>query len=280
MSVVTLQITGPADSGKTDVANHIATALAPSRPYYLRVDAVRPPHPNLRLSRPLPLMKNARRLLVDPGSIYESVSEAIGVIATVDPDAIVIVENDNEPCFRAAYPYHIKCFVLAGAKESDVFRSQKEVADAIRHTMEDTGAFASAVFGMEAGPGDSSILPATEATPATRSANDLQDDSEVQEFLESDIGFEIAGRMRLKDPFQAIIESEMVVLNDAKRPWTQDELSSIKRLHAHCTAMNQRLERHCFFVPITRSVEEDRNNRYSLSNTVVRLTAAAKNQPI
>lgn len=278
MPVVTLQITGPADSGKTEVANHIATALQPVKPYYLRVDAVRPSQPSLRLNQPLPLMKEARRLLVDPGSIYQPISDAIGAIATTDPNAVIIVENDNEPCFRAAYPYHIKCFVIPGAAESELFRTQEEVATAIRQTMEDTGAFTTAVFGIEAGPGDSSILPATDSV-ATADA-EVPDDDEVQEFLESDIGYEIAGRMRLRDPFQAIIESELVVLNDGRRPWTQDELASAKRLHTLCTSMNQRLERHCYFVPMTRSTDEDRKNKYSLSNTALRLIAAAQNSPL
>ncbi len=208
-----LHISGPSGSGKTMLARMLAARAESGPPYYLRFD-VREDHaaPPLRLSVPLDEMADSARRTVRSDLVFEEVSEAISEIAPSDARPTIIVETGADPCFRHAYPYDVKVFMLALPDELEmVFRSPAAAAVAIDRAMDDTTEFAAELFGLDRDFQDSGNLPALDAAKDRRaSAGVLQS---AEEFLQSDVGTEIASRMQLQPAYHAIIDSEVILLN-------------------------------------------------------------------
>lgn len=217
MSVAILHISGPPDAGKTATAVGFAEYRGDRPTYYLRLDTEREGAPALRLSRPLPVLAEPRRLVSKPGVVFETLAEAIGDIAQRDGDATIVVETDNEPCFRNACPWHARVFCLPPVHDpGTLFRTRDEINEAIKVLMEDTRSFAAEVFGLEHGPGDSSMLPAMESKQIIEA-----DTSELlEEFLASEVGADISHRMRLHSEYYAIMDSDILVLSESRGSWT------------------------------------------------------------
>jgi len=208
-----LHISGPPASGKTTLARILAARAGASRPYYLRLDVhtERPAQP-LRLSVSLDEMADCARRTVRSDLVFEEVSEAIREIAPPDERPTIIVETGAEPCFRHAYPYDVKVFILAVPDDLEtVFRSPMETAVAIDRAMEDTAEFAAELFGLDRDFHDSGALPAIDATRDGRATAEIAQSAE--EFLQSDVGTEIASRMQLQPAYHAIIDSDVILLN-------------------------------------------------------------------
>lgn len=216
MSVAILHISGPPDAGKTATAIGFAESRGERPTYYLRLDTEREGAPALRLSRPLPIVREPRRLVTKPGVVFETLAAAIGEIAQQDANATVIVETDNEPCFRHAYPWHARVFCLPPVSEPRVvFRTRDQIAKAVKELMEDTRSFAAEVFGLEKGPGDSSMLPAMESKQILEA-----DTTELlEEFLASEVGSDITFRMRLHTEYYAIMDSDVLVMSESSGLW-------------------------------------------------------------
>ncbi|HPF38357.1 MAG TPA: hypothetical protein P5081_04760 [Phycisphaerae bacterium] len=225
MSVAVLHISGPPDAGKTATAIGFAEFRGDRPAYYLRLDTQREGAPALRLSRPLPVVAEPRRLVAAPGVVFETLAAAIGEIAQRDADATVIVETDNEPCFRHAYPWHARVFCVPPINDPRVvFRTREQIAKAVKELMEDTHSFAAEVFGLEHGPGDSSImLPAMETrqiVEADRPIVETDTTELLEQFLASEVGVDITFRMRVHTEFYAIMDSDVLVMSEARGAWT------------------------------------------------------------
>ncbi|MCB9853395.1 MAG: hypothetical protein H6819_09900 [Phycisphaerales bacterium] len=216
MSVAILHISGPQNAGKTATAIGFAEFRGKRPTYYLRLDTEREGVPALRLSQPLPVVVEPRRLVTRPGVVFETLAAAVGEIAQQDADATVIVETDNEPCFRHAYPWHARVFCLPPVSEPRVvFRTRDQIAKAVKELMEDTRSFAAEMFGLEHGPGDSSMLPAVESKQILEA-----DTTELlEEFLASEVGSDITFRMRLHTDYYAIMDSDVLVLSESSGAW-------------------------------------------------------------
>ena len=217
MPVAILHVSGPACAGKTAIAAAFAASCGDRPVYHLRVDAERDDVPALRLTPTLPAMRDARRVVSAPGVVFEVISAAVGDFAASDPDATIIVETNNDPCFRHGYPWDVQIFLVPPPPAPrTIFRTQDELANSIRAMMHDTNGFAAAMFGLEHGPGDSSMLPAV--------AGAVDEDDEpmeiVEAFLASDIGADIICRMRLQSEYQGLLDSDIVLLNEANGLWT------------------------------------------------------------
>lgn len=216
MSVAILHISGPPNSGKTATAVGFAEHRGKKPTYYLRLDTEREGAPALRLSQPLPLVADPRRLVSKPGVVFETLAEAIGEIAQRDADATIVVETDNEPCFRHACPWHARLFCLPPVPNPrSLFRTREEINKALKELMEDTRSFAAEMFGLEKGPGDSSMLPAMESKQILEAdASEL-----LEEFLASEVGTDISFRMRLHSDYYAIMDSDILVLSESGGSW-------------------------------------------------------------
>ncbi len=246
MSVAILHISGPPNAGKTAVAVGFAEHRSGRDTYYLRLDTEREGVPALRLSQPLPVVTDPRRIVTQPGVVFETLAQAVGDIAQQDADATVIVETDNEPCFRHAYPWHARVFCLPPIHDPrTVFRTREQIAMAIRELMEDTHSFAAELFGLEHGPGDSSMLPSIESKQIVEGEASAE---MVEEFLASDVGAEIACRMRLHSEYYAIMESDILLLSESRGPWTGTAAESASMLGQLLDSTRARLDRHMHLV--------------------------------
>jgi len=213
MSATILHISGPAACGKTTLARIFATRAGESKPFLLRLDVrkERPMQP-LRLSVQMDQMADCARRAVRSDLVFEEVSQAIGEIAPPDAQPTIIVETGAEPCFRHAYPYDVKVFILAVPDElGTVFRNPTETALAIDRAMDDTSEFAAELFGLDRDFHDSGNLPAVDVAQDSRVGAGLVQSPE--EFLRSDVGAEIASRMQLQPAYHAIIDSDVILLN-------------------------------------------------------------------
>lgn len=213
MSATILHISGPPACGKTTLAKILARRAANSKPFFLRL-AVRKERPvqPLRLSVAMDEMADCVRRTVRSDLVFEEVSGAIAEIAPSDRRPTIIVETGTEPCFRHAYPYDVKVFVMAVPEDMEtVFRNPSETAVAIDRAMEDTSEFAAELFGLDRDFHDSGSLPAIEATKDSGTRAGVVQSAE--EFLYSDVGAEIASRMQLQPAYHAIIDSDVILLN-------------------------------------------------------------------
>lgn len=259
MSVAILHISGPPNAGKTALAVGLAEFRGKRPTYYLRLDTEREGAPALRLSQPLPVVVDPRRIVSKPGVVFETLSEAIGDIAQRDADATIIVETDNEPCFRHACPWHARVFCLPAISNPHVlFRSRDEIDQAVKALMEDTRSFAAEMFGLEKGPGDSSMLPAMESRQILESdALDL-----LEEFQLSEIGADITYRMKLHTEYYAIMDSDVLVLSESSGPWNGAAIKAAKMLNDYLETARSELNRE---VKLTRCNPADASSPMSRS---------------
>lgn len=246
MPPVILHISGPARSGKTTFARALAARFPEDKPHYVRFDhAGREPPPSLRFADPLDEMGASIRRTATPQLVFEEVSEAVKDVAGGHPMATIIMETDAQPCFRHAYPYDVKLFIMAPPPALDVvFRSPVEAAQAVERAMDDTSEFAAELFGLDRESLGSGILPAlgpkdrrTKATP-TQTA---------EEFIDSEVGTEIAARMQLQPDYHAIIDSDVVLLNEGIDHDPEAAVECSGRLDALLETLRRKLKRQSWF---------------------------------
>jgi hypothetical protein len=216
MTARVVHISGPGHSGKTTVARRIAGRCADAAPCYLRfVRETAGPAPRSDLRLAIPEMRQTRQCYYSPERVFEQVPAALGDLGQKGRTRLVILETDVDACFRMAYRYDLRVFVMAGPEDvGAVFRSQNEADQALRLALHDTGTFADEIFGLEHVPvlDDSSALLRLKPNSALPAREGMQSD-ELERVADTALGAELTARVRLQPNYHTLLESDVVILN-------------------------------------------------------------------
>lgn len=224
MPLETLFISGPARAGKTTLAEVIAREVLERPAHYLRLRASTDRHTN-EVEPADPVLPSgetwasAHLVRYTRDRVFEMLPEGLRAVRKIARSGFTIVEADEDPSLRHAYPYEYRLFVMAPPSDlHEVFRDPKASAQALREVMQDTAAFASEIFGVEAAD-----LDDTAAGLAVREGNaELREgsmermdisDIQMQQFLDSPLGAEIACRIQLQPEYYALVESDAAIIN-------------------------------------------------------------------
>ena len=278
MPATILHISGPPQSGKTSIARRLAARLEPHKPHHVRLDTRdRSTPPALRLASPLDEMASSTRRYVTPKLVFEEASEVLQAVAGDEDNAIIFVETDTQPCFRYACPYDVKVFVMRPPRSFEaVFRSSIETVSAIERAMDDTSEFAAELFGLERDWQDSGILPALDPKMQRSSTGTAQS---VEEFLESDIGAEIATRLHLQPEYHTIIDSDVILLNLAAEHDTEVVLKCAEKIEALLNGLKRRLGRQNWFAACDPLDRNDPLSRHGIERMLALLKTARTREP-
>lgn len=271
-----LHISGPPKSGKTGLVERLAANLNSHPPHLVRFHLKKVGRsPTLRPAQPLAaLASSKRRDLVDPKRVFEAITEAVQEIMQLNDAAPIIIETDAEPCFRHAYPYDVKVFIMRPPRNlSDVFRSARDAATAMQRALEDTAEFAAEMFGLHPEPLDAGLLP--DADPPKRMARDSLGCTH-NEFLNSDIGMEVSARMMLHPAYHAVVESDVILLNEGLPSDCQAIAELSKQLDTLLEGVRRQLKRQAWFASCNPLDENDRVASMGVERILALLTATRK----
>lgn len=232
MSVQTLLINGPPVSGKSTVAKLIADRILDRPVHYLRLQAAPDTHTNAVLAYE-PRSSDAvgqgwasmHRVTYTQDRVFEIIPEGLRVVRKLDRSAFVVLEADDDPCLRHAYPYDFRIFAMrAPADVYCVFRTSEDAAGALQQVMQDTAAFASEIFGLfedeafDDGVGVEHFRPDAVDMTGGRQLERLHiAETQIRHFLSSPLGAEIASRIQLQPEYHALVEADVVLVNCDRR---------------------------------------------------------------
>lgn len=164
----------------------------------------------------------ARGLWYDPERIFEVLPEALAEIHRKDRFGSVVVEGDTDAALRHAYPYDHRIFMMPRPTSlNDIFRDPALAALELQRVLDDTSAFASEMFGLHVGNGQMDCDPSearARLTPA-----------QMEGFLYSPLGDELATRIQLQPAYQGMMESDLVVVNMAMGRRGRETVECLRR---------------------------------------------------
>jgi len=232
MGLVVTIVNGPRRSGKSTIIREMVATVYRTPPHYLRLtcndgDKVRPAP--CAAGNPSDCgVASAAWVEYDPGRVFEVLPEALAAVAVRNPNAQVIIEADADPSPRQAFTYHARLFVMRAPDcEHEVFRSCEEAAGRLQAALNDTSTFATEVFGLcgeLAAPEDDSHQDLPGFTPL-----------QMQSFLHSPLGRQLALRSQLQPAFHAILDSDVIVMNTALGGVSADVDATRRRLDSLVT---------------------------------------------
>lgn len=216
MSFKVVHIGGPPGSGKTTFARCLA-GRRPNRDHYclrMRLDAGAV-IPDLRIHVPGAGLITHTECRLSAERAHERIGMELERVADGRRGGVICMETDGDPCFRNAYPYHAQVFLLNPASHaSEIFRDSGEAEQALQRAMVDTCAFAAEVYGVY-GLEDSTLHGEMAALRPTPEPWRREGMTTLREFLNSPIGVAVEARVQLHPSYQAVLESDVIVLNGA-----------------------------------------------------------------
>lgn len=249
MPLTVILVTGPRNGGKTALVDLIGRDVLDHAPHHIRLvpaeptdDATGPP---TSLAPPTHVAASIQARFT-PQSIMDVLTDALRDVRRTERYATVLVEGDDAPCLRHAFPYDRRVFVMPAPTEFHaVFRRPREAAAALRKVMQDTEGFAAEMFGLlfdETGAQSPDAYAPEERR--RRSAKAMESD-EVRRFLSTPLGAEIASRIQLQPGYQGLVESDIVAINTAPEAMTEamrECVQCIERLmaRAHQNGVHRR----------------------------------------
>ncbi len=203
-------VSGPRRAGKSTVIQTMLGELYDKPPHYLRLAAIdgdkhkptKEPRPSNNCG-----VRTAHWLNYDENLIYEVLPNTLTAIHKKDRYGKVLIEADADPHLRNAYPYDHRVFVMR-APESlhDVFRTPYQAAEALRHVLDDTTAFAREIYGMLDGELSDELDREHEDRP-------MFSPRQMRGFLNSPLGDELATRIQFQPDYHGLVESDIVLIN-------------------------------------------------------------------
>lgn len=261
MPLETLLINGPAGSGKSTVASLIADQVLNGPAHLLRLKRAADSHTN----SVVPLKANTGTALCDGwvsmhqvtytvDRVFEMVPDGLRAVRQCERSGFTIIEADDDPSVRHAYPYDYRIFVMSPpADVDDVFRDPEAAALALHQVMQDTAAFASEIFGLfdddelddslgvQHHKGDS--IDRLEGALTSLESLEISE-SQIRQFLSSPIGAEIASRIQLQPEFHALVEADIALINTGIGPGGKPLKECIRRLQKLLSRLRHDARRH------------------------------------
>ncbi len=232
MSVRSLLISGPRQSGKSTLARLLAEAVLDRPAHYLRLQPAADTYTNAVLScdngdgEPVGASwASIHGVTYTVDRLFEIVPEGLRAIRKLDRSGFAVVEADAEPAVRHAYPYDYRIFVMAAPTDiHNVFRAPAAAASALQQVLQDTAAFASEIFGLfeDDAFGDQIGVEHIPSSSAQRPSEQRIErlniaEAQIQQFLSSPLGAEIASRIQLQPDYHALVEADVVVVNASRQ---------------------------------------------------------------
>lgn len=243
MALTVILVCGPGQAGKSLLVRMLARRTGRGQCWHLRLL----PHeaaPDVGFDHAATgLFAGAHCVRYSADGVFEMLPEVVRNISRQQADATVLIEADANPALRYAFPYDYRLFVLAAPRNHhEVFRTPAQAAAAMKQMMEDTASFAAEMFGLfdhQAMAGDPQITELR--CPAWHPQAVVEiDPQQLQDFLSSPLGAEIASQVQLQPAYHGLMDSDVVVVNLGARPpadATQECCTRIEellaRLHAH-----------------------------------------------
>lgn len=253
MPVQTLLISGPRGSGKSTAARLIKDQALDSPAHFLRLVPAQDTHTNAILAYephdgdPLGSdWSSMHAVNYTMDRVFETIPEGLRVVRRLDRRAFIVIEADDDPTIRHAYPYDYRIFLMSPPSDLfTVFRTPDMAAAALHQVMQDTAAFASEIFGLF----DDDLLDDGEGVqhyaarslgPGGQRVEQLHvSESQIRHFLSSPLGAEIASRIQLQPGYHALVEADIVLINAAFVPRRQVLDECIDRLQKLLTRIRQ-----------------------------------------
>jgi hypothetical protein len=149
--------------------------------------------------------------------------DALTGIHQQDRFGSVLIEGDIDTALRHAYPYDFRIFMMpVPSKLSEVFRDPELAATELQRALDDTSAFASAMFGLQAGGTQLDCDPSESRARLTA--------AQMKGFLYSPLGDELAMRIQLQPAYQGAVESDLVVVNTALGERGPETVECLRRM--------------------------------------------------
>jgi len=193
----------------------------PLAPHHFRLtaaEAVGRPSFQLVTASDDPTLASSRRIDYTSERCFEVIAEALMRLRPANPQEVVVLEADGDPCLRFAYPYDRRVFVMPAPSDVyDVFRTPEQAAVALRKVMEDTASFAAEIFGLfDDDSLEEDLGGEYFRSGAARSWNQSAvqvDEIQISSFLDSPLGVEIASRIQLQPEYHGLVESDVILIN-------------------------------------------------------------------
>ena len=261
MPLETLLINGPLESGKSTVARLIADQVLNGPAHLLRLQRA----PDAHTNAVIPLRAIAGNALHDGWAsmhrvtytvdrVFETIPDGLRAVRRLERGGFTIIEADDDPSIRHAYPYDYRIFVMSPpASVHQVFREPEAAALALHQVMQDTAAFASEIFGLFDGDElDDSVgvrhhkadMVDQREGPLTSLESLEISEAQIRQFLNSPIGAEIASRIQLQPEFHALVEADVALINTGIGPHGQPLDECIRRIQKLLSRLRHDARRH------------------------------------
>lgn len=256
MQTPVVHVCGPASAGKTVFARRIASLRGPANVRHLRIDLHdKTPSPVLSVAGESDRGLPGRQCRVNAPTIFEEVADLIHM-AMRECRGAVIVETNTTPCFRHAFPYDIRVFVLRPPPRPEaIFRSPEEAARAMELAMHDTGVFAAEVFGLGPGPQDSSVNKP--ARPREAAVAELPGPEATEHSWRPDVTADLALRFQLRPEYHALMDSDVVLLNATPPVDRKSAAACVERIAALLETLRFRFNRQAWFAGCDLADDDD-----------------------
>ena len=226
MPLTVILITGPRNGGKTTLVDLIGRDVLDHAPHHIRLvstetanDAMGPP---ASTAPPTHVAASIQARFTDQ-SAMDVLTDALRAVRRKERYATVLVEGDDAPSLRHAFPYDRRVFVMPAPNEFHaIFRRPGEAAAALRKVMQDTEGFAAEMFGLLFDETGVQSPDAYAPEERRRRSAKAMDSKEVRRFLNTPLGAEIASRIQLQPGYQGLVESDLVAINTARDAMTKD----------------------------------------------------------
>ncbi len=257
MHTSVVHVCGPRAAGKTLFCRRIAGLVGVSHVQHLRLELhAKSPSPRISvLGDALGGGLFSRNCRVNGPTIFEDVADLIQ-LAGREWRGAVIMETDTTPCYRHAFPYDVRVFVLRPPPRPEaIFRSPEEAERAMELAMHDTGVFAAEIFGLGPGPHDSSENKAPRSAEANTAELPRPECDEMP--WRPDVAADLALRFQLRPEYHSLMDSDLVLLNAAPPIDRKSAAACVERITALLETLRLRLNRLAWFAACDMGDDDD-----------------------
>lgn len=228
MSVRSLLISGPKQSGKSTLTRLLAEWVLDRPAHYLRLQPAADGYTNLIVRKDQNIAESGsaswasiHAVTYTSDRLFETIPDSLRAVRKLDRSGIAVVEADADPALRHAFPYDFRLFVMSAPVDMHmVFRAPDAAAAALQQVLQDTAAFASEIFGLfedEALSDDVGIKHSRSSSVKRGGEPSIEKleigESQIRHFLGSPLGAEIASRIQLQPDYHALVEADVVIVN-------------------------------------------------------------------